>query len=740
MTKYTTRIWQKWAGCLGLMICHHTVSANDPADLQSLLDLSLEELMNVRVVTASKQAENIRDTPATVIVITKQQILNRRYINLIDLLEDLPGIDVQRVTEETRYHNITLRGHLGNNKFLILQDGIRIDSPTGEAIPIADNFPLYHAKQVEIVYGPAAALYGADAFGGVINIITEGAQSEGKLAMTSQLGSYGHRYYDVHASKQINDNVSIVAGGHQQSADNANLAKYYPNEYGKTDAVNFSGKTVVAAADREEYAGSTSSNSAFFKANLGKHLTLGINHSAFQSLASTGDKPSTVIFSEDVSWNTEVNTAYGKYEWTWNDHLSSQTLVDYTTYEVSPASGFQNIYVDFKHNYKYASGRKRGIEQQLSYQFSDSQRLVSGLSYEDFYALPKTADLPRPFDQHRTFAEQEMFYEGTDNTLPIQFLDANYTNSALYLQLQSTWTPQFSTVLGMRYDKNSRYDSTLNPRLGLVYRPHANTTVKLLYGEAFRAPAPVESLNIFGSFTGQKNDQGEYIAKSFRVPNFDLQPEEVQTVELSLSQTWSAMTLSVSGYSTHVDGLIDTVTEPTATQFIPGGFIEKTTIKDNIGTGRHNGVDVNVNYQQALTEDLSGSVWGNYSFIAGEVVDAKGNTADLPYIAAHKLKLGATLSYQNKYFITSKLYFIDRTNTNKNDSLQPGARLQSPGYALVNLHLGAHNLFKDLSANIDVYNLFDRRYYNAGGITSNVTFVSTPQSPRALRLSLRYQF
>lgn len=149
------------------------VTAAEDYDVSQLLGLSLEELMNISIVTASKREESIQSTPSTVTVVTQQQITDRHYINLIDLLQDLPGFDIQKATDETRYHNITFRGHLGNNKFLILQNGIRIDSPTGEIIPVADNFPLYNAKQIEILYGPAAALYGADAFGGVINIITK---------------------------------------------------------------------------------------------------------------------------------------------------------------------------------------------------------------------------------------------------------------------------------------------------------------------------------------------------------------------------------------------------------------------------------------------------------------------------------------------------------------------------------------------------------------------------------------
>jgi outer membrane receptor protein involved in Fe transport len=117
-----------------------------------------------------------------------------------------------------------------------------------------------------------------------------------------------------------------------------------------------------------------------------------------------------------------------------------------------------------------------------------------------------------------------------------------------------------------------------------------------------------------------------------------------------------------------------------------------------------------------------------------------GKTLDIPYVARNKIKLGTTFAYRDKYFITPQLFLIDRTNTELLDPQNPSKRQQSPAYALVNLHLGANNVwFKNLSLNFDVLNLLDRRYYNAGG-SASTTFAAMPQQPRNLMFSLRYQF
>ena len=110
-------------------------------------------------------------------VITQEQIRTRGYKSVLDVLKDLPGIHISQNTLERSYNNVTSRGISGNNRFLILLDGVRIDSPSTDNLPMAENYPLYHASQVEVLFGPASAIYGADAFAGVINLITATAET-----------------------------------------------------------------------------------------------------------------------------------------------------------------------------------------------------------------------------------------------------------------------------------------------------------------------------------------------------------------------------------------------------------------------------------------------------------------------------------------------------------------------------------------------------------------------------------
>lgn len=105
-------------------------------------------------------------------VVTENNIKNRGYRNLQDLLEDIPEIEIQKKSTSEFSNYFTFRGISGNEKFVILLDGVRINSTTGTPHVVGANYALVNAKQVEVILGPASALYGVDAFSGIVNIIT----------------------------------------------------------------------------------------------------------------------------------------------------------------------------------------------------------------------------------------------------------------------------------------------------------------------------------------------------------------------------------------------------------------------------------------------------------------------------------------------------------------------------------------------------------------------------------------
>lgn len=121
-----------------LLLCFFmaTANANDNRDVFSL---SLIELENLEVSTTSKYKEKRADSPGNIMVITRQEINERGYKSLDDLLKRLPGVDLQESTFFSSKNIVTFSGNSGNNKFIILQEGVRIGPAAGETTIIARN-------------------------------------------------------------------------------------------------------------------------------------------------------------------------------------------------------------------------------------------------------------------------------------------------------------------------------------------------------------------------------------------------------------------------------------------------------------------------------------------------------------------------------------------------------------------------------------------------------------------------
>jgi len=725
---------------LSLACCWSAAQGAADHDVQGLLPLSLDELFATPVVTASRRQENRTDSPAHIMVFTRDQIRERRYKNLADLLEDLPGVDFQRGTKSSNYNNFAFQGHIGNNKMLIMLDGVRIDHPVGGKIPVAENFALYNAKQVEVLYGPAAALYGADAAAGVINIITDrAADAEGAWVSVGG-GSFGAEEGSLLAGVRLNDQIALTVGGHKQSSDRARLDQYYSQDFPKVAAKTFAGTVAVPANARENYVGGIASDSLYARLDAGNDLTFGYYRNYFRSLTSTGDRPDTALYLDSARWNTAIETVYGSYRFDLASNLKGELVVDYSGYEVDPNSKYVNIYTDFQdYGYVYAKSWRRGVEQNFNWQVNDANTVLAGIGYKEFYAL-LTPDLPKPYNQDLPANAQGLSHPNT--TLPISVYEVRYSNTSAYFQLQSEWNKAISSMVGVRYDQHSAYGASVNPRLGLVWHNSPESHLKLLYGEAFRAPAPEDGFSTFGSFSGAKNSSGLYLGSNFRSPNYDLKPETSRN--LSLTWDWRPrpnLNFIANAYYAEIDNLIVTSNEAVPTQYIPGALLSQSTIKVNAGKETHQGADLILNWRNQFGNAWSSDSWGGYSYVTGHIQESpNGIELAQSYIAEHKLKLGTTFRYRDRFTITPKLYLIGATTTERNDKTQPGERLKTPGYALMNLHFGAYKLMdRNLSAYLDIYNLFDRRYYAAYG-SSSTTFVNMPQPPRSAMLTLEYRF
>ncbi|MCO7223922.1 TonB-dependent siderophore receptor [Pleionea sp. CnH1-48] len=701
-------------------------------DDDTLGSVSLEDLLNIEVTTASRSKESAQDAPGTLVVIPASTIRERGYRHLEDVLKDLPGFEVQSQSDAQTFNRVTIRGITANNKFVILQNGIRISSPTGEEIPINYNFPLYHVKQIEVVYGPASALYGADAFTGVINIITHQDPESATSSVAARTGSDGLRYADFHYAHAFSEDLKLFVGGHTEEGDHQNLAAIYPNSYPANDLVTFGGNTVVNGQDRVLGEYPTKSKSLFANLLYADTYKLGFNKKVFRHSTAAGDTADIVDYGQFPHWQTEIENIYSTFRVKFNDELSSDIQISYSTYEVAPTSSFTNIFTEFVHGYKYAKGSEFELGQQFYYNPSETTQIIVGYVWEQFSSLPKTADLPFPFNPDVPTASQNFLYGGTD--LPIKIFRIDYDNTGAFVQWREKWTDKVSSVFGLRYDDSSTYGNTLNPRAGLVFKATEKLNVKVLYGEAFLAPSPLRTYEHFGSFVPVPDANGIYQSFFFQIPNIDLEPEEMQTLEINANyRATDNLNITLTVYQEEAENLIgQTAANPQQPGFIPGGNIAFTQFNDNIGSLEATGADLSFIYQDQVGDGTL-NLWGSFSYVDGDFDQGSGIAA-LPFTAKNKLKLGSTYRL-GSWFISPSIHNHSKTAGSEIGNLA-GQTVDS--YTLVNLYTGFDNVFENFSIFFRVNNLLDEEHFHAG--LGGLSQLEVPQETRTYEATFRYNF
>lgn len=706
--------------------------AREESEIDDLMEMSIEELLNVNVITVSRKNETANRAPGTIMVITRDQIVERGYTSLTQVLRDLPGFDVQYASDSVYHTRYAIRGVFGNNKFLILQNGIRISSPTGEEIPIADNFPLYNVKQIEVLYGPTSALYGADAFTGVINLITySGAKAPKEIRLDIGENEYGRVHFS--GGHQFGKNTELTIAGHFHDTDNVDLGKEFPEKYELNDLVTFGGTTFLDADDRKGPDLSSQSHSVNLKLDV-NNFTLAYNRSFFEHSTATAVKPDYFDYGQNPFWETSIDTVYAMGKLPINDIVNTDVQVSYSRYKVDESTKFTNIFVDFVPGYKYAHGSEFELNQQFIIKPNDMNEVIVGYSAEWFDSTPLTADLPKKFDPDLPASSQELFFPGTNNEIAIPVFDVEWQNYAGYVQIQTDWTESLSTTAGLRFDNSTAYKDTFNPRLGLVWLPQDKTTVKFLYGEAFLAPSPFNMYRFYGSFAFLRDD-GLYQSFFFNLPNPDLKPEEMKTYEINLSHRFTDhLNLQLTGYYEEVDELIQPVlTQGVDSTFITGGVIQDVQMNQNVGALEAIGFDLSFIYQKTFHIHKL-KLWGSYSYVEGDF-DQPGRTVELPFTAKNKLKIGGTYRYRH-FFISPTYYWIgESTLSEQGDYIG----VTSPSYTLVNLYAGFEDLIDGLELHVRVNNLFNKRY-GEPGLGDFTVFDSVPQNTRWFQAGVTYRF
>lgn len=212
----------------------------DPPRFIELVTLIKQNSKRVLVTSVSKKAEDLLAAPATVMVVTREQILRRGYLDLEAVLSDLPGFSISRTFGAT-YSNVYTRGYRSNNtdRTMVLVDGVEENDLWTNIAYFGRQYPLSNVKRIEVVYGPASTMYGANAFLGVINIITKEPEEYMKENMDfgvtahANYGSWNTRYADVTLSGRTSG-ISLSLTGRVFRSDEMDLSRFPDYDYSPT--------------------------------------------------------------------------------------------------------------------------------------------------------------------------------------------------------------------------------------------------------------------------------------------------------------------------------------------------------------------------------------------------------------------------------------------------------------------------------------------------------------------------
>ncbi len=485
------------------------------------------------VVSASRSKKFASDLPVTVYVITREEILQNGYTSLVDVLKSVPGIKVSQPGSAIEGETFLMRGMFGNYYTKILIDNVPVQPSVVSGMPIGNQLPVRQAERIEIILGPASAVYGADAMAGVINIVTRSSDRPVYAQADIAVGNYGQEYLNVMIGGKVGKNKNVLEYklyGNASARGDMNVkydieGNYDPSLYDTT------GNYLAAPY----YVGDTGNPALNKLPNIGKLLGFSLKWRGFRfdytimsrrMHSSVGQHTALYSYADPTNtWGEQIQRYWLSYEKSWGK-VSSLTNASYLRYRLDEQSSYGIIYDGGVggQGYKFAASDDIILEELVTYRPLPQLEFVGGIYFQYSGNLPKLNDLASPFDPSE--------YEAFSTSLPEPPLPLNnfgynpivFTNVAGFLQVY--WVIRNFTIMASdRYDYNSIYGSYNNPRLAFLFKLTDKMSLRASYSSAFRAPAA------FYTYSSLAYETEEGIIYDI-VPNPDLKPEKFRSFEL----------------------------------------------------------------------------------------------------------------------------------------------------------------------------------------------------------------
>jgi len=661
--------------------------------------------LRTTVKTASRYVETTAKAPATILVITKQQIESNGWQDLSDVLKNIPGLDI--VDHARGYGEFYIfRGIEGNDRFLVLIDGQKINPTSGTFLSVGNSIAVGFAEQIEIVFGPSSVMYGADAFSGVVNSICK-RDSCNDITVKSDNGV-------------ANTHSGIVAANYKTRND-IMLSAYF--RYFRSDGSDFIGRdpiydTIInyKPPKRNSFEQPVLDHTLFMKAQY-KHLTLSYFRQRFDEGNAYGQAPHRVIYNKECKWAMSNNVVALTYDNQIDTNKAISFDVAYIYHFQDPNTQFYkwNTIKDSANN-QYMTGLDKTFRTATTYNqiLFRKFKVIAGLEYEYTNSIP-------PYANDQILASAVKF-EGEYRDTIVESLTINEQRFAGYAQLNYSHGSKLDIILGGRYDYSSSYKLTFNPRISIVYSPWTQTNFKLLYGTAFQSPSLLYQYEQWGSSTAvmlsERDKDSDWKLKNQEVTTYELNVNQLISKYFSLHFTASYSQLNnLIEREEYTDSVYNKYFSTAETKVFSRGFRNANIGKQDIKSFNFR---CNYYFKERITGYLA------YTYIDPIVKVKNGLDKKIPRIAAHKFWFGFV--YNNLFdhiTIATQLKWIGKIY-NRNAIVFPNN--EQPGYFNADISLKITGLVKYINFFARCENVFNNKY-DHGGMYDQTLYLPVSTQP-----------
>lgn len=683
------------------------------------------------VVSASGFEQELREAPASISVVTREELQTKRFRDLAEALQDVEGIDVRGGTGKTGGLDISIRG-MPSEYTLILIDGRRQNvpgdiTPNGFGAALTSFMPPISAiERIEVIRGPMSTLYGSDAMGGVINIITrkvakEWAGNIGVEASLPQDSEDGNtRKVNLYATGPIvQDTLGLAVRGSLMRRGEADR--------------------VLAGTGRDPAPGESRQHS------IGARLTLTPNR------------------DHDIWLDAEHN-----YTWYNNEdcRLGGRDFYNCATGATTNSTSGYRDYMRFERDQIAIGHTARLGFGMLESSLMRTETETSGRTIPSASRPAGSPDIggDRELKSVSTVLDSKLVAPIGDShllTVGGQWWNAEMTDGllsedheqtmwSLFVEDEWSLTDSLKATFGGRYDRHDAFGGEFSPRAYLVWTASPQWTVKGGMSKGFRAPRLNQLIDGVSGISGQ--------GTSINIGNPTLQPETSTNTELGLLfDNLKGVSASATLFHNKVEDRISSGGDCTVNWISSCAANPEATYSINVDEGKTWGAELSSRIALAPRWSLS----MNYTWTDSELTTAAGKSGKLSDTAEHvanaQIRWDATeklsMWVRGEYRGDSQRFDGETSALTGNNKLEYDAMGDLEGYSL--FHLGAaYKVNKDLTINANVFNLFDKDFNKCTSYTNTagneaVTCAyfkttsgtkGTVSSGRTLWLSANYNF